>query len=106
MPVVFPVFPSRTSLMARVVCQVAADAKRITFRWSEGETQFEPYFLDPDQTAAFWETVEQADTALADLAQSHADNKTDALRQNAVQLATLGYQLRSFLFPETEPAGE
>jgi WD40 repeat protein len=88
--------------MARVVCQVAVDPKRITFRWSEADTSFEPCFLSPEQTAAFWQTVKKANAALPGLAQAQAENDADALRQHAVQLAAIGHQLHTFLFPDTD----
>lgn len=84
--------------MAQVVCQVLAHPGRITFRWSEGERCFEPYYLEGDAVQLFWKAARDVRAALGPLAQREA--------AAALDLARAGHRLYEWIFPEHSSFGE
>jgi hypothetical protein len=90
-----------------IFCQVAAEADRLTFRWSDGSGAFEPYALTGQCFVNFWTYAQQARDALRDLAQSYADGATtdEELGRGSFRLAQAGHALYRQIFrPDADHA--
>ncbi len=77
--------------MARVVCQVLHRPGRLTFVWSEGAAFFEPYHLEGQELAFFYEAARTARAVLARATVSESP-------QSAHELAQAGYDLYQAIF--------
>jgi hypothetical protein len=82
-----------------IFCQVAAEADRLSFRWSDGSGAFEPYFLTGQCLVNFWNYAQQARDGLRDLVQAYAGGAADEeLRRTCFQLAQAGHALYRQIF--------
>src|SRR5262249_41309388 len=87
-----------TPLMARVVCQVLAHPRRLTFRWSAAGNSFEPFHLENAELHQFHQAAERARLRLPDLARAGGQDAA------TVELARAGHELYRHLLPATGPA--
>jgi hypothetical protein len=84
--------------MARVVCQVASLADRVSFTWCEGPASFEPYHLTRNFLRLLDKYVAQARACLGNLVEDYQQQKPEQGQRDCYELAHVGYQLYQRIF--------